>query len=139
VNPLEVEKGATAYLRGLTTIASTVQVHTSVSSQDVDFERPAVVVQAQNSEHRGFAASVFDIEISVRTPSMAATLADHSGIVGAIDTGVRNQANFKTAFNAAAAGMTLAGTSPPQTGAPVFEDRAWISTITVNAGIVRTT
>jgi hypothetical protein len=138
VNPLEVEKGATAYLRGLTTIPQTVQVHTSVSSQDVDFESAAVIVQAQNSEHRGFAASVFDIEVSVRTPSMAATLADHSGIVGAIDTAVRNQSSFKTAFNAAATGMTLAGTSPPQTAAPVFEDRAWISTITINAGIVKT-
>ena len=135
MNPIEVEKGVAAYIDGLNTIASTVQVHPSVTADDVDLEKQAVVVQAQNSEHRGFVGSVCDIEISVRTPALTGTLSDHSSVVSAIDAAVRAQSAFKTAFNAAVTGMTLAGTSPPNTGPPSFQDRAWISAITVNAGI----
>ena len=134
MNPIEVENAVRSYLDGLQSIPSTVQVHSSVSADDLDFEKPAIVVELESAEHRGASAWVGTIKVSVRSPAQAVTLSDHSSIVAAVVAALRDKTAIVTAFNAAASSVDLLGIAPLNYGAPTFQDRAWINTIMADAG-----
>jgi len=138
VNPLEVEKGAQAYLDALNTIPAAVQVHTSVSADTMDFEKQAIVVELESAEHRGASAWVGTLKTTVRSPSVSTSLADHSSIVSAVAAALRDRSAFVTAFNAAATGVDCLGVAPLNYSAPAFQDRAWVNTISSDIGLVVT-
>jgi hypothetical protein len=135
VNPLEVEKGVAAYLRALGALPAGTQVHESVTADDLDFERQAVVVEASDAEHRGKGAFLVNLTISLRSPAMAVSLAEHSGLFGILGTAVEAQTAFRTAFDAAATGVDFAGSYITSLPGPTQQDRAWINSMQVALGV----
>jgi len=135
VNPLEVEKGVAAYLRALSTLPAGTQVHESVTAADLDFERQAVVVEASDAEHRGKGAFLVNLTVSLRSPAMAVSLAEHSGLFATLGTAVQNQTAFRTAFDAAATGVDFAGSYITSLPGPTQQDRAWINSMQVALGV----
>lgn len=101
MNPVEVEKGVAAYVRGLANLPAGVQVHESVTAEDIDFERQAVVAQAANMEFRSPTCFVATVEVSIRTPATAFSQANHSDLVDLVAEALANNSAFTTAFNAA--------------------------------------
>jgi hypothetical protein len=135
VNPLEVEKGVAAYLRALSALPAVTQVHESVTAADLDFERQAVVVEASDAEHRGKGAFLVNLTISLRSPAMAVSLAEHSGLFATLGTAVQNQTAFRTAFDAATTGVDFAGSYITAVPGPTQQDRAWINSMQVALGV----
>lgn len=135
MNPLEVEKGVAAYLRALNTLPAGTQVHESVSAEDLDFEKQAVVVEVSDSEHRGPGAFLVNLTVSLRSPSMAVSLSEHSTLFGILVTAIEAQSAFRTAFDAAATGVDFAGSYITAVPGPSFEDRAWINSMQVALGV----
>ena len=135
MNPLEVESATRAYLDALGSVPAAVQVHASVSANDLDFEKQAIVVQLETAEHRGSQAWVGTLAVTVRSPAAAVSLADHSSLVAAVAAALRDRSSFVAAFNSAATGVDLLGVAPVNYGAPVFEDRAWINVINADIGL----
>ena len=136
MNPVEVEKGVAAYVRGLATLPAGVQVHESVTAEDIDFERQAVVAQVASMEFRSPTCFVATVEISIRTPATAFSQANHSDVVDLVAKALANNSAFTTAFNAAVTKVDMIGAAPPNFRAPAFEDRAWHNIIAVDIGVV---
>jgi hypothetical protein len=135
MNPLEVEKGVATYLRALNNLPAGTQVHESVSAADLNFEKQAVVVEVSDAEHRGPGAFLVNLTVSLRSPSMAVSLSDHSSLFGTLVTAIEAQSAFRTAFDAAATGVDFAGSYITAVPGPSFEDRAWINSMQVALGV----
>ncbi len=135
MNPLEVEKGVAAYLRALNNLPAGTQVHESVTAADLDFEKQAVVVEVSDAEHRGPGAFLVNLTVSLRSPSMAVSLSDHSSLFTTLVTAIEAQSSFRTAFDAAASGVDFAGSYITSVPGPDFQDRAWVNTLQVALGV----
>ena len=135
MNPLEVEKGVAAYLRALNTLPAGTQVHESVTTSDLNFEKQAVVVEVSDSEHRGKGAFLVNLTVSLRSPSMAVSLSDHSSLFATLVTAIEAQSAFRTAFDTAASGVDFAGSYITSVPGPDFQDRAWVNSMQVALGV----
>jgi hypothetical protein len=135
MNPLEVEKGVTAYLRSLESLPANVQIHEAVTADEINLEQQAVVVEITDSEHRGPGLFLATLQVSLRSPSLAVTRADHSGLLDTLIAALQDQSDFATAFDAAAEGVTFHGCYLTSVPGPSFEDRAWINSLQLSLGL----
>jgi hypothetical protein len=101
----------------------------------LNFEKQAVVVEVSDAEHRGPGAFLVNLTVSLRSPSMAVSLSDHSSLFGTLVTAIEAQSAFRTAFDAAATGVDFAGSYITAVPGPSFEDRAWINSMQVALGV----
>lgn len=137
MNPCEIELGVVGYLESAITIPANTQFLEAVSAGNMDLEKQAVVVAAENVEYRGATSFVATLEVSVRTPATVFTRDNHSDLLKKVTTALQNQANFITGFNNAATGIDLIGVAPVNYRAPQFEDRAFINVIAVDVGVIQ--
>lgn len=135
MNPVEVEKGVAAYLRSVQAMPAGLQIHESVTAEDLDFEKQACVVEMSDAEHRGVGAFLANVQVSLRTPAMAGTQSDHMATFDALVTALEDKADFATAFDAEADGIEYAGSFITSIPGPQFQDRAWVNSITMALGI----
>lgn len=137
MNPCEIELGVVGYLESAITIPANTQFLEAVSAGNMDLEKQAVVVAAENVEYRGATSFVATLEVSVRTPATVFTRDNHSDLLKKVTTALQNQSNFITGFNNAATGIDLIGVAPVNYRAPQFEDRAFINVIAVDVGVIQ--
>lgn len=138
MNPCDIELGTAAYLESVITIPANTQFLEAINSGEMDLEKQAVVVRAENVEYRSTTSFVASLEIAVRTPATIFSRENHSDLVKKVTTALQNQANFISGFNAATTGVDLIGAAPVSYRAPEFEDRALINVVTVDVGVVQT-
>lgn len=138
MNPCEIELGAAAYLESVITIPANTQFLEAVNAGNMDLEKQAVVVRAENVEYRGATSFVCTLEVAVRTPATVFSRENHSELLKKVSTALQNQANFMTGFNNATTGMDLLGVAPLNYRAPEFEDRVFINMVSVDVGIKQT-
>jgi hypothetical protein len=135
VNVLEVEKAVAAYIRGLAAVPAATQVREAVATDDMDFEKQAVVVELTDSEARGKNLFLCTLQVSLRSPSMAIARTTHSSLFASLSTALQHQVNFTTAFNASATGLTFGGSYLTSVPGPDFTDRAWINSLQLALGV----
>jgi hypothetical protein len=137
MNPCEIELGVVGYLGSAITIPANTQFLEAVSAGNMDLEKQAVVVAAENVEYRGATSFVATLEVSVRTPATVFSRDTHSELLKKVTTALQSQANFITGFNSATTGIDLIGVAPVNYRAPQFEDRAFINVIAVDVGVIQ--
>jgi hypothetical protein len=71
MNPLNVEKCMATYLEGVAGIASVIPVHESISAEDVDLNKSAIVVEAESTEHTSGNLYLATVNVSLRSPALS--------------------------------------------------------------------
>lgn len=137
MNPCEIELGTAAYLESVITIPANTQFLEAVNAGNMDLEKQAVVVRAENVEYRGATSFVATLEVAVRTPATVFSRENHSDLVKKVTTALQNKSNFISGFNSATTGVDLIGAAPVNYRAPEFEDRAFINVVSVDVGVVQ--
>lgn len=137
MNPCEIELGTAAYLESVITIPANTQFLEAVNAGNMDLEKQAVVVRAENVEYRGATSFVATLEVAVRTPATVFSRENHSDLVKKVTTALQNKANFISGFNSATTGVDLIGAAPVNCRAPEFEDRTFINVVSVDIGVVQ--
>lgn len=138
MNPLSVEKCMAAYIRGVTGIANVVPVHESISSDDVNMDASAIVVEAGETEHSSGSLYLSTVTVSLRSPATSVTQSDHSTRWGLVSAALANQTNMATSF---ASTISTGALSIEFKGRYVrnlnvsTSDRAWVNAAEVAVGI----
>lgn len=138
MNPLNVEKCMAVYLRGVTGIANVIPVHESITAEDVNLEKSAIVVEAENTEHTSGNLYLSTVNVSLRSPALSVTQADHlahwSLVAGALENQSNMAASFASTISTGNLGITFNGRYVRSISTSTT-DRAWVNAAEVAVGI----
>jgi len=138
MNPLNVEKCLATYLEGVTGIANVIPVHESISAEDVDLNNSAIVVEADATEHTSGNLYLSTVNVSLRSPALSVTQADHLARWTLVANALANQTNmaasFATTISTGSLGITFNGRYVRSISTST-SDRAWINAAEVAVGI----
>lgn len=138
MNPLNVEKCMATYLRGVTGIVNVIPVHESISAEDVDLNKSAIVVEADATEHTSGNLYLSTVNVSLRSPALSVTQAEHIARWSLVAGALENQTNMATSFavtiSTGALGIAFGGRYVRSISTST-SDRAWINAAEVAVGI----
>jgi hypothetical protein len=138
MNPLNVEKCMATYLRGVTGIVNVIPVHESISAEDVDLNKSAIVVEASDTEHTSGNLYLSTVSVSLRSPALSVTQAEHTTRWSLVAGALENQSNMANSFvstiSTGALGIAFRGRYVRSISAST-SDRAWINAAEVAVGI----
>jgi hypothetical protein len=138
MNPLNVEKCMATYLEGVAGIASVIPVHESISAEDVDLNKSAIVVEADATEHTSGNLYLSTVNVSLRSPALSVTQAEHIARWSLVAGALENQTNMATSFastiSTGALGIAFGGRYIRSISTST-SDRAWINAAEVAVGI----
>lgn len=138
MNPLNVEKCMATYLEGVAGIASVIPVHESISAEDVDLNKSAIVVEAESTEHTSGNLYLSTVNVSLRSPALSVTQAEHIARWSLVAGALENQTNMATSFastiSTGALGIAFGGRYVRSISTST-SDRAWINAAEVAVGI----
>jgi hypothetical protein len=138
MNPLNVEKCMAVYLRSVTGIANVIPVHESITADDIDLEKSAIVVEAENTEHTSGNLYLSTVNVSLRSPALSVTQADHlsrwSLVAGALNNQSSMASSFTSTISTGALGITFNGRYVRSISTST-SDRSWINAAEVAVGI----
>jgi hypothetical protein len=137
MNPCEIEAGTASYLGSVITVPTNTQFLKAVSVSEMELEKQAVVVRADNVEYRGATSFVATIEVAVRTPATVFSRENHTDLVDKVTAALQNKSAFVTAFNAATTGVDLIGSSPLNYRAPEFDDNVLVNVVSLDCGVIQ--
>jgi hypothetical protein len=138
MNPLNVEKCMATYLRGVTGIVNVIPVHESISAEDVDLNKSAIVVEADATEHTSGNLYLSTVNVSLRSPALSVTQSEHIARWSLVAGALENRANMATSFastiSTGALGIAFRGRYVRSISTST-SDRAWINAAEVAVGI----
>jgi hypothetical protein len=137
MNPLNVEKCMANYLRSVTGITDVVPVHESITADDVDLEKSAIVVEAADTEHTSGNLYLSTVNVSLRSPALSVTQANHLARWTLVADALNNQAamasSFTSTISTGAMAITFNGRYVRSMSVSTSE-RAWINAAEVAIG-----
>jgi hypothetical protein len=138
MNPLNVEKCMAAYLEGVTGIASVIPVHESISAEDVDLNKSAIVVEAESTEHTSGNLYLATVNVSLRSPALSVSQSDHLARWTLVANALENQTNMATSFastiSTGSLGIVFNGRYVRSLSTST-SDRAWVNAADLAVGI----
>jgi hypothetical protein len=138
MNPLSVEKCMAAYIRGVTGISGVVEVHESISADDIDLDASAIVAEAGDTTHATGNLYLVNVTVSLRSPATSIAQATHSTRWGLVSTALANQTNMATSFASTIStgnlGITFNGRYVKNLSVST-SDRSWVNSADVTVGV----
>ena len=138
MNPLNVEKCMATYLEGVSGIANVIPVHESISAEDVDLNSSAIVVEAESTEHTSGNLYLATVNVSLRSPALSVTQANHLARWSLVAGALENQTNMATSFastiGTGSLGITFNGRYVRSLSTST-SDRAWVNAADLAVGI----